>query len=85
MLAQSLAPMLEQETGVPVLCLLYTSLAQPGAKVLMKSGRQLPGVLAALERRGLLERSALVDVYKRQGPRTSAKRRRGRRPSFFPG
>ena len=26
----------------------------------MKSGRQLPGVLAALERRGLLERSALV-------------------------
>ncbi|MFR9159540.1 MAG: SAM-dependent methyltransferase [Ruthenibacterium lactatiformans] len=34
-------------------------LAQPGAKVLMKSGRQLPGVLAALERRGLLS-AALV-------------------------
>ncbi|MFQ7002582.1 MAG: hypothetical protein ACLRRT_02100 [Ruthenibacterium lactatiformans] len=28
--------------------------------MLMKSGRQLPGVLAALERRGSLERSALV-------------------------
>lgn len=39
---------------------LEECLAQPGAKVLMKSGRQLPGVLAALERRGLLERSALV-------------------------
>ena len=32
----------------------------PGAKVLMKSGRQLPAALAALRRRGLLEKSAMA-------------------------
>ena len=32
-----------------------------GTKVLMKSGAQLPGVLEALERRGLLEKSMLVE------------------------
>ncbi len=35
-------------------------LAAPGAKVLMKSGRQLPQVMAALEKADLLEESALV-------------------------
>lgn len=39
---------------------LDTTLAMPGAKVLMKSGKQLPGVLTELARRGLLEHSALV-------------------------
>ena len=32
----------------------------PGAKVLMKSGRQLPAALVALRRRGLLEKSAMA-------------------------
>lgn len=32
----------------------------PGAKVLMKSGRQLPAAFAALRRRGLLEKSAMA-------------------------
>ena len=32
----------------------------PGAKVLMKSGRQLPAALAALRRRGLLKKSAMA-------------------------
>ena len=32
----------------------------PGAKVLMKTGRQLPAALAALRRRGLLEKSAMA-------------------------
>ena len=32
----------------------------PGAKVLMKSGRQLPAALAALRQRGLLEKSAMA-------------------------
>ncbi len=32
----------------------------PGTKVLMKSGAQMPGVLSALEGRGLLEHSAMV-------------------------
>ena len=35
-------------------------LTAPGAKVLMKSGRQLPGTLAALADEGLLEHSAMV-------------------------
>lgn len=35
-------------------------LATPGAKVLMKSGRQLPKVLDTLEKEGLLEQSSLV-------------------------
>ena len=35
-------------------------LAAPGAKVLMKSGRQLPETLAALADAGLLSRSAMV-------------------------
>ena len=34
--------------------------AAPGAKVLMKSGRQLPETLAALADAGLLSRSAMV-------------------------
>lgn len=39
---------------------LQETLAAPGAKVLMKSGRQLPRVLDELEQAGLLEQSALV-------------------------
>lgn len=39
---------------------LEKTLEAPGAKVLMKSGRQLPRVLDELDRAGLLERSALV-------------------------
>lgn len=39
---------------------LQETLAVPGAKVLMKSGRQLPRVLDELEQAGLLEQSALV-------------------------
>lgn len=35
-------------------------LALPGAKILMKSGRQLPETLAALENAGALSRSAMV-------------------------
>lgn len=33
----------------------------PGAKVLMKSGRNFPQVLDALEARGLLEQAAMVE------------------------
>ena len=33
----------------------------PGVKVLMKSGRNFPQVLDALEERGLLERAAMVE------------------------
>ena len=32
----------------------------PGTKVLMKSGRELPAAISALEKRGLLDKSALV-------------------------
>lgn len=39
---------------------LDTLLDLPGTKVLMKSGSQLPGVLTVLEKRGLLEHSAMV-------------------------
>lgn len=39
---------------------LQETLAAPGAKILMKSGRQLPRVLDELEQAGLLEQSALV-------------------------
>lgn len=39
---------------------LQETLSAPGAKVLMKSGRQLPRVLYELEQAGLLEQSALV-------------------------
>lgn len=39
---------------------LQETLAAPGAKVLMKSGRQLARVLDELEQAGLLEQSALV-------------------------
>lgn len=39
---------------------LQETLSAPGAKVLMKSGRQLPRVLDELEQAGLLEQSALV-------------------------
>lgn len=39
---------------------LQETLAAPGAKVLMKSGRQLPRVLDELDQAGLLEQSALV-------------------------
>lgn len=38
-----------------------SALDLPGTKVLMKSGRQLPAVLEALDRRGLLESSMLVE------------------------
>ena len=39
---------------------LEEALDLPGTKVLMKSGRALPQVLEALESRGLLESSAMV-------------------------
>lgn len=39
---------------------LEETLALPGTKILMKSGRQLPAVLEALKERGLLEGSMLV-------------------------
>ena len=39
---------------------LDTALALPGTKVLMKSGRSMPAAVAALERHGLAERSAMV-------------------------
>lgn len=40
---------------------LKEALDWPGSKVIMKSGKALPGVLEALEERGLLERAALVN------------------------
>ena len=41
----------------------------PGAKVLMKSGRNYPQVLEELERRGLLERAAMVENCGLEGER----------------
>ena len=53
--------------GVPSFCAAAARLGRsltemdlPGTKVLMKSGRALPQVLEALESRGLLESSAMV-------------------------
>ena len=63
---------------------LEECLAQPGAKVLMKSGRQLPGVLAALERRGLLERSALVSILWAPAPARRTSSRSGARRCCAP-
>ena len=40
---------------------LDEALDLPGTKVLMKAGRRLPEVVAVLERRGLLDRAALVE------------------------
>lgn len=40
---------------------LEEALELPGTKVLMKAGRRLPEVVSALERRGLLEKAALVE------------------------
>ena len=39
---------------------LAAALRQPGTKILMKSARRLPAVLAALKEQGLAGRSALV-------------------------
>ena len=39
---------------------LEAELDRPGTRVLMKAGKAVPRVLSALERRGLLERTALV-------------------------
>ena len=39
---------------------LEATLAWPGTKIIMKSGRELPQVLACLKQHGLLEKSALV-------------------------
>ena len=54
-------PALMQDTGVRVdTAVMEEALDLPGTKVLMKSGRALPQVLEALESRGLLESSAMV-------------------------
>lgn len=45
---------------VPVTGALDELLEAPGTRVLMKAGRRLPQVVEALRKRGLLERSALV-------------------------
>ena len=59
-LGQSLTGGMEQPlTIAPGRC-AAEGLAAPGAKVLMKSGRQLPETLAALADAGLLSRSAMV-------------------------
>ena len=59
-LGQSLTGGMEQPlTIAPGRCAAEV-LAAPGAKVLMKSGRQLPEMLAALADAGLLSRSAMV-------------------------
>ena len=59
-LGQSLTGGMEQPlTIAPGRCAAEV-LAAPGAKVLMKSGRQLPETLAALANAGLLSRSAMV-------------------------
>ena len=59
-LGQSLTGGMEQPlTIAPGRCAAEV-LAAPGAKVLMKSGRQLPETLAALADAGLLSRSAMV-------------------------
>ena len=59
-LGQSLTGGMEQPlTITPGRCAAEV-LAAPGAKVLMKSGRQLPETLAALADAGLLSRSAMV-------------------------
>ena len=59
-LGQSLTGGMEQPlTIAPGRC-AAEMLAAPGAKVLMKSGRQLPETLAALANAGLLSRSAMV-------------------------
>ena len=59
-LGQSLTGGMEQPlTIAPGRCAAEV-LAAPGAKVLMKSGRQLPDTLAALADAGLLSRSAMV-------------------------
>ena len=50
-----------RDFGCAIVCRdLEEALDLPGTKVLMKSGRALPQVLEALESRGLLESSAMV-------------------------
>ena len=51
---------------------LEEALSLGGTKVLMKSGRQLPGVIDALDRAGALGRSALVENCGLPGERVAA-------------
>lgn len=59
-LNESLTDMAEPLHIVPGHGDLSEALDWPGSKVIMKSGKALPGVLRALEARGLLEQAALV-------------------------
>ena len=59
-LGQSLTGGMEQPLTIAPGCHAEEILDGPGAKVLMKTGRQLPETLSALEKRGLLARSAMV-------------------------
>ena len=54
-----------------------------GTKVLMKSGRQLPGVLEALDRAGALERSALVENCGLPEERVVAPLEKGTESGYF--
>ena len=58
--AEAVSALLDPGTDVDIPVIVEEALDLPGTKVLMKSGRALPQVLEALESRGLLESSAMV-------------------------
>ena len=62
---------------------LDEALALEGTKVLMKSGRQLPGVIEALERAGALERASLVENCGLPGERVAAPLEKGTQSGYF--
>ena len=62
---------------------LEEALDLPGTKVLMKSGRQLPGVIEALEKAGVLDRSALVENCGLPGERVAAPLKKGTESGYF--
>ena len=62
---------------------LDQALKLEGAKVLMKSGRQLPGVIEALEKAGVLDRSALVENCGLPGEWVAAPLEKGMESGYF--
>ena len=62
---------------------LDQALRLEGAKVLMKSGRQLPGVIEALGKAGVLDRSVLVENCGLPGERVAAPLKKGTESGYF--
>lgn len=62
---------------------LDQALELKGTKVLMKSGRQLPGVMEALDRAGALGHSSLVENCGLPGERVAAPLEKGTQSGYF--